>query len=243
MKRKHLLVILISALLLLFSSFKSKEAPAMADLVAMWKRIYGEEMIIQLPGRDEYALLKQVTDSEAYPEFRYEILCPIDEVEYDYIWYNSDNDLSLRDAYAGDLFSMIPDKRSYSPDESVTYTITNNSGRGLYYEVGFLLEIKIEDQWYRVLGIPSAGKGRLPRIIPQGSTKFEFTTADIVGELSKSYRYNEELGEYERYPRWSEVSWDTYKLIPGQYRYTAHVSFEDDYMEMYNLGFEFEIEE
>lgn len=215
----------------------------MDDLVAMWKRLYGEEMIVKLPDRDEYALLKLVTNSEAYPEFQYEVLCPIDEVEYDYIWYNSPDDLSLRDVYTGDLFSMTPDKQSYSPDENITYTITNNSGRALYYEVGFLLEIKIEDQWYRVLGIPTSGKGRNPKIVPQGVSQFEFSTDELVGELIKSYRYNEELGEYEKYPRWSEVSWDTYKLIPGQYRYTAHVSFEDDYMEMYNLGFEFRIEE
>jgi len=215
----------------------------MDDLVAMWKRFYGEEMIIKLPDRDEYALLKLITNSEAYPEFQYEVLCPIDEVEYDYIWYNSNNSLRLRDVYTGDLFSMTPDKQSYSPDESVTYTITNNSGRALYYDVGFLLEIKIEDQWYRVLGIPTSGKGRNPKIVPQGVSQFEFSTDELVGELVKSYRYNEELGEYEKYPRWSEVSWDTYKLIPGQYRYTAHVSFEDDYMEMYNLRFEFRIEE
>ncbi len=212
----------------------------MNDLVAMWKKFYGEEMIIKLPDRDEYALLIRASNGGLGFVFEYETLCPIDEAESGYS--HNINYFTARDnMYTGDLCAMTPDKQIYSPDESVTYTITNNSGKVLEYLVGFLLEIKIEDQWYRVLGVPTAQKGRSPRDVPQGNTQFEFSTAELVGELSKSYRYNEDLGEYEKYPRWNEVSLDTYKLIPGQYRYTAALD-DRDTDEKFILGFEFEIE-
>ncbi len=220
-KLRYLPLILLALLLLLcFSGCeKAEQQPTLDDLAELWREIYGEEAIAELPGRENaYALL--------YPEGYPMVYMEPNSKYTEYKWER---------LYTGDEYSLSVRPGEYYPGDVIIFDIRNENGQPLYHRyIESLLELQINGEWYPVHH-PSRSCSW-----PGGQVE-SFTTLsgfDIALNAGKTVVYDERHDEYEiKFQTSREI-----ELIPGHYRCLLALSTEDTNEAVW-LSEEFDISE
>ncbi len=223
-KRKYLLILLAAALLLclLTGCADTEKNEAVSGPIAFWQSIYGEDMVMELPGReDAYALLYGDIQGETWwgdQAVTFMTLHPVKTTLWD-------------EAYSGSEYSLSPQTDTFRPGETLKFTAVNSSGSPLEFSGAFLLETEIDGAWYPVLS-PKRPPVRTGSIEP-GESVHELGPGHISAEIGLITEYNETEKLYEFIPA------GDIRLSPGKYRYLLPCTADGESIKLaceFNIG-------
>ena len=224
---KKALCIFGGCLLALLLLCACDQQPSLKKLSAFWGELYGENRIVRMPEREQYALLFKA-DSSDNTFVR----------EYDLVPFRPSEDDRWSELYEGDLYSIKAESASYSPRDEIRLVLSNNSDYVITHNGELYgLEIRCGEQWYPVFSTRHGGMLVEYAISPRQSQSIEINSASLSAAAGFHYRLNEN-DQYEPF----RVTDSIVALIPGHYRFLISIFSKDNSMDRQNLSCSFTVQ-
>ncbi len=196
-------------LCIFFAGCEKEPDDPMKEIVEIWKAIYGEEYVVQMPESGTYCRIVPYQEQKPNPAY----------FSYTLEALHSDKDTLFFEKLAplGDeTYKCYTDKTSYAVGEEITVYMANNSEHDLVGGLGVRdICIRIDGVWYILSRFMSYGATGTP--IPSGE-RLAYTIDDR-SIFTPRYDYDAETNKYVLNPELP-----SFALPAGYYRVTVHFS-------------------
>lgn len=194
-------ICLLITLVLLYSLLPTQKSD-MDKLVGLWKEIYGNIAIIELPEKTLYATIHPEKDA-LWGRISVQ---PLETIGEEWIWDK---------LYPSNICSVSPEKEIFDKGETLLFNITNSSDVVLDYGLWFALEIQIGDIWYPVVQTNRGSATPGFTVQPNSSVQYEISPERLAYSVGFVYDYDEETNSYSSRRNIDKAV----NLISGHYRF------------------------
>ncbi len=175
------------------------------------KGIYGNELVVKLPGQEKYGYMAVSTSSNGEQRISVHEIC-LERPEF-------------RSRYDGVDIELAASESQYKVGEDITIFFENKGDIVVSHDHRFGLEMLVDGMW-KPLGEFATVNGSISAHDVLPGEVYELTVDKTVLARERRYAYSEENGEYELY-----VDYEYELPLPvGRYRYSKSFSYGDNFV-------------